>query len=108
MKLHEPFICALVALAVIASVSVSSSEETNFVAEPLTEGEFTDGIEGPACDRDGNIYCVSFRHARNIARVSPEGRAELFVELPEKSAGNGIRFDRHGLMYVADYKRAMS
>lgn len=103
MKLHEPFICALVALAVIASVSVSSSEETNFVAEPLTEGEFTDGIEGPACDRDGNIYCVSFRHARNIARVSPEGRAELFVELPEKSAGNGIRFDPTGKMFIADY-----
>lgn len=103
MKLHEPFICALVALAVIASVSVSSSEETLFVAEPLTEGEFTDGIEGPACDRDGNIYCVSFRHARNIARVSPEGRAELFVELPEKSAGNGIRFDPTGKMFIADY-----
>ena len=103
MKSHKPFLCALVALAVIASVSVSSSEETNFVAEPLTEGEFTDGIEGPACDRDGNIYCVSFRHARNIARVSPEGRAELFVELPEKSAGNGIRFDPTGKMFIADY-----
>lgn len=103
MKLHEPFICALVALTVIASVSVSSSEETLFVADPLTEGEFTDGIEGPACDRDGNIYCVSFRHARNIARVSPEGRAELFVELPEKSAGNGIRFDPTGKMFIADY-----
>ena len=74
-----------------------------FVATPLTEGGFTDGIEGPACDRDGNIYCVSFRHARNIARVSQEGRAELFVELPEKSAGNGIRFDRAGTMFVADY-----
>ena len=77
--------------------------ETLFVATPLTEGEFTDGIEGPACDRDGNIYCVSFRHARNIARVTPDGRAELFVELPEKSAGNGIRFDRSGTMFIADY-----
>ena len=79
------------------------ASETLFVATPLTEGDFTDGIEGPACDREGNIYCVSFRHARNIARVSPEGRAELFVELPEKSAGNGIRFDRAGTMFVADY-----
>lgn len=103
MKLHKPSLYALVILAGIASACVSSAAETLFVATPLTEGEFTDGIEGPACDRDGNIYCVSFRHARNIARVSPEGRAELFVELPEKSAGNGIRFDPAGTMFVADY-----
>ena len=103
MKLHKPSLYALVILAGIASACVSSAAETLFVATPLTEGEFTDGIEGPACDRDGNIYCVSFRHARNIARVSPEGRAELFVELPEKSAGNGIRFDPTGKMFVADY-----
>src|SRR5262245_36319198 len=79
------------------------SAEKSFVATPLTQGEFTAGIEGPACDRDGNIYCVSFREPRNIARVSPEGHAELFVTLPEKSAGNGIRFDRDGTMFVADY-----
>jgi len=74
-----------------------------FVAKPLTSGDFTTGIEGPACDREGNIYCVSYRHARNIARVTPDGRAELFVELPEGSSGNGIRFDQAGVMYVADY-----
>lgn len=77
--------------------------EPLFVATPLTHGDFTDGIEGPACDREGNVYCVSFRHARNIARVTPEGQAELFVELPEGSAGNGIRFDPDGAMFVADY-----
>lgn len=80
-----------------------AAAEKPFVAQPLTSGDFTAGIEGPACDREGNIYCVSFRHARNIARVTPDGRAELFVELPEGSAGNGIRFDRAGVMYVADY-----
>jgi len=80
-----------------------AAAETLFVATPLTHGEFTTGIEGPACDRDGNIYCVSFREARNLARVSPTGQAELFVALPEQSAGNGIRFDRDGTMYVADY-----
>jgi sugar lactone lactonase YvrE len=46
---------------------------------------------------------VSFKDARNIARVRPDGRAELFVALPEGSAGNGIRFDRAGNMFVADY-----
>lgn len=77
--------------------------ETLFVATPLTQGDFTAGIEGPACDRDGNVYCVSYRDKRAIGRVTPDGRAELFVMLPEKSAGNGIRFDRQGAMYIADY-----
>ena len=77
--------------------------ETLFVATPLTQGDFTTGIEGPACDRDGNIYCVSFRDKRGIARVTPDGKAELFLSVPEKSAGNGIRFDKSGTMYIADY-----
>ena len=77
--------------------------ETLFVATPLTHGDFTTGIEGPACDRDGNIYCVSFRDKRGIARVTPDGTAELFLSVPEKSAGNGIRFDKAGTMYIADY-----
>jgi sugar lactone lactonase YvrE len=103
MTLKAKLIRAVTAFTSIVLASDLSAAETLFVASPLTQGEFTNGIEGPACDRDGNIYCVSFRQARNIARVSPEGRAELFVELPEKSAGNGIRFDRAGTMFVADY-----
>lgn len=75
-----------------------------FVAQALTkEGEFTGGIEGPACDAEGNIYAVSFGDARGIGKVSPAGKAELFVTLPEGSTGNGIRFGRDGTMYVADY-----
>ena len=38
-----------------------------------------------------------------IARITPEGRAEVFVTLPPGSTGNGIRFDRDGMMFVADY-----
>ncbi len=94
----------LAAILVTLYSGISSfAAETILVATTLAEDGFTSGIEGPACDRDGNIYCVSYRHVRNIARVTPEGRAEVFVELPEKSAGNGIRFDRSGAMFVADY-----
>lgn len=79
-------------------------EEKPFVATPLTKpGDFTDGVEGPACDAEGNIYAVSFQKAENIGKVSPKGAAELFVTLPGKSAGNGIVFDQQGRMYVADY-----
>jgi len=90
-------------LAVLASAAVALAAEPLFTATPLTTGDFTTGIEGPACDRAGNLYCVSFREARNVAWVTPDGRAELFVALPEGSAGNGIRFNREGAMFVADY-----
>jgi len=75
-----------------------------YVAEPLTKpGAFTAGIEGPACDREGNIYAVNFAKQQTIGRVTPDGKGEVFVTLPGKSTGNGIRFDPDGLMYVADY-----
>jgi len=82
----------------------STRAEDLFKATPLTkDGEFTAGIEGPACDRDGNVYAVNFAREHTIGKVSPSGRAELFIELPPGSTGNGIRFDRAGKMFVADY-----
>lgn len=79
--------------------------EPEFVACALTaDGVFTTGIEGPACDREGRIYAVNFARQKTIGRVSPvDGRGEVFVELPGDSVGNGIRFDRAGVMWVADY-----
>lgn len=77
-----------------------------FVASPLTPDKgFTSGIEGPACDAAGNVYAVNYQRQGTIGRVTPEGKAEVFVELPAKSIGNGICFDRQGAMYVADYTR---
>jgi gluconolactonase len=84
-------LCCL-GLLVTATASLSA-EDRLYVATPLTRSrEFTRGIEGPACDRHGNIYAVSFRQAENIGKVSPDGSAELFLTLPGKSAGNGIVF----------------
>jgi sugar lactone lactonase YvrE len=75
-----------------------------WVAKPLTEAHsFTKEIEGPAVDRAGNLYAVSFARTPTIGRVTPEGKAEVWLELPNGSLGNGIRFDRQGMMYVADY-----
>jgi sugar lactone lactonase YvrE len=84
--------------------ATDSADDELFVAAPLTvPGSFTAGVEGPACDADGNIFAVNFAREQTIGRVTPIGRASLFVTLPEKSTGNGIRFDKQGQMYVADY-----
>jgi gluconolactonase len=78
--------------------------EVLFVAMPLTApNSFTAEIEGPACDRAGNIYAVSFARKPTIGKITPTGKAEVFVEMPQGSLGNGIRFDKAGTMFVADY-----
>ncbi|HSI13545.1 MAG TPA: SMP-30/gluconolactonase/LRE family protein [Chthoniobacter sp.] len=75
-----------------------------FVATPLTNaGDFIPAIEGPACDAAGNIYFVNGPWLQTIEKVTPQGAYEVFVTLPGTSVGNGIRFDRAGNMYVADY-----
>lgn len=78
------------------------------------DGVFTQGIEGPAVDAQGNVYAVSFARDADANQggtigiiYKPQGdkqdNAQLFVNLPKGSTGNGIRFDRDGFMYVADY-----
>ena len=72
----------------------------------VVDGTFTEGIEGPAVGPDGALYAVNYARQGTIGRVAmhPGGaRAELYLELPAGSIGNGIRFDARGRMYVADY-----
>lgn len=90
-------------MLLLVLMAVVHGEEL-YVARPLTEkGSFTAEIEGPAVDREGNIYAVSFARKPTIGRVTPDGRGEVFLEMPAGSTANGIRFDRAGMMYVADY-----
>lgn len=78
------------------------------------DGIFTQGIEGPAVDAKGNLYAVSFARDADASQggtigivykpqVDKPQSAQLFLTLPTGSTGNGIRFDRDGFMYVADY-----
>jgi len=95
---------AMLFCLIMTSLSPARADETLFVAQPLTKpGEFTPGIEGPACDARGNILAVNFARQGTIGRVTPEGVGEVFVELSGGSIGNGIRFDRAGRMFIADY-----
>lgn len=80
------------------------AEENLYSSSDFTpESQFTTGIEGPAVDAAGNIYAVNFEEKGTIGRVTPEGIANLFVNLPEGSVGNGIRLNADGHLLVADY-----
>lgn len=95
---------ALVAGILAAAVGAGAAEEKLWTAAPLTpEKSFTEGIEGPACDAQGNIYAVNYARQGTVGKTAPDGKSEVYVELPAGSIGNGIRFDRKGVMYVADY-----
>ena len=54
---------------------------------------------GLALDRDGTLY-VSCRHDGTIHRVTPDGRAELWIE--GMGIATGLAFDHEGNLYVGD------
>jgi len=90
--------------SVIPEISVAIAEEELYVSEVFTEpGGFPSGIEGPACDIDGNLYAVNYEKRGTIGLVTPEGISSIFVELPDASVGNGIRFNSEDFMMIADY-----
>jgi hypothetical protein len=81
-----------------------AAEERLDIVTPLTRpGEFTRGIAGPSCNAVGHLSAVNFARQGTIGRVTPDGRGEVFVTLPDPSVGNGIVFDSKGRMYMADY-----
>lgn len=104
-KIARPLLLAVAFLSVSRQTTFAAEKaEVLFVATPFTEeGSFTEGIEGPACDGKGNVYAVNFARQQTIGKVTPDGKGSVFASLPGNSVGNGIRFDRRGVMFVADY-----
>ena len=97
-------------LLVIALLGIVDCSGLNagelYQAKVLTKsGEFTSGIEGPAADNHGNVYAVNFGAQGTIGLVDGKGRGKLVHRLPEGSIGNGIRFDKQGNMFIADYPK---
>jgi len=60
--------------------------------------EFT---EGPAFDRDGNLFVVSVQGGY-ISRITPRGKVSTFVNTG--GGPNGQKFDAHGHLFVCDFK----
>jgi gluconolactonase len=85
------------------SLIETTPEEELFVVSDYTDSVFTAGIEGPAVDKDGNLYAVSFGADGTVGIVNSNKQASLFVTLPNGSTGNGIRFDSEKNMFIADY-----
>lgn len=95
---------ALITLVLSLSCGFCQDMERLFLAEDFTaENLFTNNIEGPAFDKQGNLYVVNFQKDGTIGLVKPDGSVELFITLPEGSTANAIQFDSKGNMYLADF-----
>ena len=114
-------------LAVVLAVRMGVAQDELFKARTFVAPDtFTSGAEGPACAVDGALYAVgygemtdgssasgtlgimlamftSYNGDFSIGRVTAGGESSAFVDMPEGSSGNGIRFNREGDMLVADY-----
>jgi gluconolactonase len=98
----------LVSLLILGAFSCNEGKKKSTLFEPVLftpVNSFTSGAEGPAVDKMGNLYAVNFQKEGTIGRVTPTGLASVFIELPNGSIGNGIRFNSKGEMLIADYPR---
>ncbi len=61
-------------------------------------------LEGPAFDREGNLWCVDIAYGR-IFKVSPEGRFQTVLTYDGEP--NGLAFHADGRLFIADYKNGI-
>jgi gluconolactonase len=61
-------------------------------------------LEGPAFDRDGNLYCVDLAHSR-IFRIAPDGAWDVFAEY--EGLPNGLKIHKDGRIFVADHRHGL-
>jgi sugar lactone lactonase YvrE len=90
-------------LLLLISLIFCSCEKLYVSQDLINDNIFkASAVEGPAVDKAGNLYAVNFEKNGTIGIVK-NGKANLFVNLPESSTGNGIRFNSKEEMFIADY-----
>ncbi|MEP6951632.1 MAG: SMP-30/gluconolactonase/LRE family protein [Ginsengibacter sp.] len=97
------FFIILIGVACNTSGQKKASEVLYKSSDFTAANSFTSGAEGPAVDKDGNLYAVNYSKEGTIGKITPTGDSSIFIELPNGSIGNGIRFNSRGEMMVADY-----
>jgi sugar lactone lactonase YvrE len=101
MKSIIVLLCTFIATGCSSAVFIADTDSVDFTAENL----FSRNIEGPAFDKNGNLYVVNFERNGTIGKVTMDGSCELFVVLPESSNGNAIQFNSNNEMLIADWPR---
>ncbi|WP_125563480.1 SMP-30/gluconolactonase/LRE family protein [Pseudoalteromonas rubra] len=103
MPIRHVFILGVTLSLLAACVSSQSGPALYQSQDWVADGVFTEGVEGPAVNRNGVLFAVNFAQQGTVGQVSGRDEANLYLTLPEGSTGNGIRFDARDNMYIADY-----
>ena len=99
-------LCYSTVLLAVPATSTLAEPKLFESSQVTPAGEYTFGIEGPAADLDGNLFVVNIGKPGTIGKLAAgSANSEKFIDLPDGSVGNSIRFDRDGTMFVADYKK---
>lgn len=96
----------------LAALEPPSDHEDLPQAEAVRPVLYATGFEfaeGPAFDRQGNLFVVNYRGNGNIGRITPDGEASIWCNLGEvapmeerRPQANGLKVDREGRLVVAD------
>ena len=74
-------------------------------SDPNRAGSALDSfLEGPAFDRQGNLWCVDIPFGR-IFRIDAGGQWELAAQY--EGWPNGLKIHRDGRIFIADYRRGL-
>ena len=72
----------ILSLIVSATALCSCQNQPLYVTSDFTApGSFTAEAEGPAVDKNGNLYAVSFDHKETIGKVTPDGQGKIFIKM---------------------------
>ena len=66
--------------------------------------------EGPAIDRQGNLFVVNYRHRGTVGKLTPDGAASIFIDLSKhlpadgkrQPSCNGLKIDDDGNLIGAE------
>ena len=93
-------LCVLTLAAALCGCQTEQLYKSSDFTKP---GTFTAEAEGPAVDKAGNLYAVSYDYKETIGKVTPDGQGSIFIKMPKGSTANGIRFNKKEEMFIADY-----
>jgi gluconolactonase len=104
------FRCVTWVLTMTAAVLAGAGElPPSHSVEPQLYATGFAFAEGPALDRDGNLFVVNYRTKGTIGRITPDGTASIWCDLSElatpdgrKGQANGLKIDSSGRLIVAD------
>ena len=105
-KLFLTFSILVVIIVIACDTTGQKKTSELYKASELTAvNSFTSGAEGPAVDKNGNLYAVNYSKEGTVGKITPGGESSIFIGLPNGSIGNGIRFNSKGEMLIADYTK---